>query len=89
SLTAPIPRARLAVDLAAIARPALVVWGEEDALIPARAGRRAAARLPDARFTALPAGGHIPMEECPEPWLAVVLEFLADPAGGGVPPPLR
>jgi pimeloyl-ACP methyl ester carboxylesterase len=77
SLTAPIPRVRLAVDLAAIARPALVVWGEEDALIPARAGRRAAERLPDARFVALPACGHIPMEECPEALLEVLSGFLA------------
>jgi pimeloyl-ACP methyl ester carboxylesterase len=77
SLTAPIPRVRLAVDLAAIARPALVVWGEEDALIPARAGRRAAERLPDARFVALPACGHIPMEECPEAFLEAALAFLA------------
>ncbi|HLE83902.1 MAG TPA: alpha/beta hydrolase, partial [Thermoanaerobaculia bacterium] len=77
SLTAPIPRVRLSVDLAAIARPALVVWGAEDALIPARAGRRAAERLPDARFVALPACGHIPMEECPEALLEVLSGFLA------------
>jgi pimeloyl-ACP methyl ester carboxylesterase len=89
SLTAPIPRVRLAVDLAAIARPALVVWGEEDALIPARAGRRAAERLPDARFAVLPACGHIPMEECPEAWLEAVLGFLGGPAGAEPVPPRR
>lgn len=87
SLTAPIPRSRLAVELSEIRRPALVVWGEEDALIPARAGRRAAERLPEARFATLPACGHIPMEECPEAWLAAVLAFLGDRAGGDVPAP--
>ena len=79
SLTAPIPRSRLAIELSEIRPPALVVWGEEDALIPVRAGRRAAERLPDARFVPLPACGHIPMEECPEAWLTAVLDFLGEP----------
>lgn len=77
SLTAPIPRSRLAIDLVELSRPTLVVWGEEDALIPVAAGRRAAERLPDARFVALPACGHIPMEECPEAWLEAVLGWLS------------
>lgn len=76
SLTGPLPRERLAVDLTAIAAPTLVVWGEEDALIPVDAGRRAAGRMPDARFAALPRCGHLPMEECPETLLEAVLGFL-------------
>lgn len=80
SLTAPIPRSRLAIDLTEIRPPALVVWGEEDALIPVRAGRGAAERLPEARFVGLPACGHLPMEECPEAWLDAALEFLGVPA---------
>ena len=76
SLTAPIPRSRLAVDLAQIDRPALVAWGADDALIPLSAGRAAAERLPDSRFVGLPNCGHIPMEECPEAWLDAVLAFL-------------
>lgn len=76
SLTGPLPRERLAVELAAIRAPTLVVWGEEDALIPVEAGRRAAGRIPGARFKSLPACGHLPMEECPEPLLEAVLGFL-------------
>lgn len=76
SLTGPLPRERLTVDLPTIRVPALVVWGTEDALIPMEAGRRAARRLPDARFAALPGCGHLPMEECPEAFLEVVLGFL-------------
>lgn len=79
SLTGPLPRERLEVDLEAVRRPTLVVWGTEDALIPVRAGRRAARRLPDARFVALLECGHIPMEECPEAFLDAVLEFLQGP----------
>lgn len=76
SLTGPLPRERLAVELAAIGAPTLVVWGEEDALIPVEAGRRAAGRIPGARFTSLPECGHLPMEECPEALLEAVLGFL-------------
>jgi pimeloyl-ACP methyl ester carboxylesterase len=76
SLTGPLPRERLAVELAAIRVPTLVVWGEEDALIPVEAGRRAAGRIPGARFTSLPECGHLPMEECPEALLEAVLGFL-------------
>lgn len=79
SLTGPLPRERLEVDLEAVRRPTLVVWGAEDALIPARAGRRAAQRLPDARFVSLSGCGHIPMEECPEAFLEAVLGFLPPP----------
>lgn len=76
SLTGPLPRERLAVDLTAIGVPTLVVWGEEDALIPVEAGRRAAGRIPGARFTSLPECGHLPMEECPEALLGAALGFL-------------
>ncbi|MFP3939990.1 MAG: alpha/beta fold hydrolase [Thermoanaerobaculia bacterium] len=79
SLTGPLPRRRLEAELEAVHQPTLVLWGAEDALIPLRAGRRAARRLPDARFVAIPECGHIPMEECPEAFLDAVLEFFEGP----------
>jgi pimeloyl-ACP methyl ester carboxylesterase len=81
-LTGPLPRQRLAVDLAKVEPPTLVVWGEDDALIPLRAGRKAAETIPNARLVTLPACGHLPMEECPEALGAAMVEFL-----GSVGPP--
>jgi pimeloyl-ACP methyl ester carboxylesterase len=74
-LTAPRRTPADQVDLAAIRVPALVLWGEEDELIPIAAGRRAGEIL-QAAFVAFPKTGHMPMEERPEEWLAAVLPFL-------------
>lgn len=80
-LTGPLPQERLAVDLAEVAPPTLVVWGEEDALIPIRAGRAAAEAIPRARLRTIPGCGHIPMEECPAALVEAMVEFLGDLAG--------
>ncbi len=45
--------------LHALAVPTLVVWGEEDRLLPAASGRRLATRLPNARWEQIPACGHL------------------------------
>ncbi len=79
ALTSVIPRERLDVDLREIEPRTLVVWGEEDALIPVRAGRKAAERIPEAELAVLPECGHLPMEECPAAFLAAVLPFLDGP----------
>lgn len=67
------------LDLATIAQPTLVVWGEEDRLIPVASARERSARMPDARFVSIPACGHTPMEECPEQFLDAALPFLLEP----------
>ncbi len=62
-----------APDLARIACPALVIWGEEDvALRLDRHGRRLAAAIPGARLEVLSSCGHYPQEEQP----ARVVELL-------------
>ena len=66
------------LDLSTIAQPTLVVWGEEDGLIPVAGARQRSARMPNARFVSIPACGHTPMEECPEPFLAAALPFLLE-----------
>ena len=83
-LTSVIPRQRLRLDLDDVEPRTLVIWGEEDALIPVRAGRKAAERIPGAELAALPECGHLPMEECPEAFLAVVEEFLSQPGEDSV-----
>ena len=65
------------VDLAAIAVPALVVWGRDDTLTSVANGERIAAALPRARLAVIPNCGHVPMEERPRELLAEMLPFLA------------
>lgn len=78
SLTLPIPRRRLGIDLAEIEHPTLVVWGVEDELIPVEAGRKAAKKIPGARFVAIEGSGHVPMEERPEELVEVVSGFVEE-----------
>jgi pimeloyl-ACP methyl ester carboxylesterase len=61
--------------LARAARPALVMWGELDRLVPIEHGRAYASGLPDARLLVLPAAGHYPYLETPEAFARAVLEF--------------
>jgi len=68
----------LAIDLAGISQPALVIWGEQDSVIPSFVGERVARDLPDARLVIFPATGHLPMEEKPAAFLAEVRSFLND-----------
>lgn len=75
-LTAPVRTASEPVVLEEIRMPALVVWGAEDLLISAEAGRRAAERMPNAEFALMKGVGHVPMEENPEELLRIVLPFL-------------
>ena len=70
-------------DLAAVAAPTLLVWGERDTVIPLSAGLTMRASIPCARLVVLPGAGHVPMIDRPGPFAAVVLAFLASqPAGG-------
>jgi len=66
------------VDLESLRPPTLFVWGERDELISVADGRAAAARVPGAGFTAIPACGHSPMEECPREFLDALEPFLAE-----------
>jgi len=65
-------------DLSLLSQPALVLWGEHDALIPLEVGERFAEVLPDARLIVYPDAGHIPMEEVPERSAADVRAFLRE-----------
>jgi len=63
-------------DIRAMRVPTLVMWGEEDALIPVEAASWYADRLPDATRVTYPLIGHIPMEEAPERSVADLRIFL-------------
>lgn len=66
--------------LAAIARPALVVWGDADRIVDPGYGRAYAAAIPGARFELLAETGHLPQLESPDLLLRAVWDFAGDPA---------
>ena len=74
-LTAPAPRAP-EFPWSQVAPQVLVVWGEQDELVRVEVGREATMRLPRAEFVVLPETGHMPTEESPEAFLAIVEPFL-------------
>ena len=61
--------------------PTLLLWGEEDRIVPPALGERLARDLPGAHLVTLPGIGHLPPEEDPEASLAPVLRFLAERKG--------
>lgn len=66
--------------LATIHKPVLLLWGAEDAFIPAEHAQDYLAALPDARLVTLPGIGHLPQEEAPDASLPPVRAFLEGPA---------
>jgi len=66
--------------LAEIRMPCLVITGDDDRIVPMEQSIRLADELPDAELVVIPDCGHIPHEECPEPFLQAVTDFL-----GGLP----
>ena len=70
----PIP----AADIAAITAPSLIVWGDEDRLIPLAAGQWLDETLPSSRLQVYSGIGHLPHEEAPQATLEAVQEWLAN-----------
>lgn len=68
----------LTARLGELSLPVLLVWGEEDRIVPPEMGRRLEKALPDARLVLLPRVGHLPPEEAPEASLEPVKRFLAE-----------
>lgn len=62
--------------LAAIKVPVMIMWGEEDNLIPVSSARWFAEAIPEAKLVIYPKVGHIPMEEIPERSAADVKAWL-------------
>jgi len=73
-------------DLESIQCPTLIVWGEDDAVIPVEAGRRLAQAIPNARLEIIPDvtkvpgappwAGHHPMRFRPEAFNPILKAFL-------------
>lgn len=60
-----------------IGYPTLILWGEQDAIVPLEIGRRLHEAIPNARLVILPDTGHIPQEEQPEATLAEIEAFMS------------
>lgn len=69
-LTDPVPRLRR------IAAPTLLLWGEQDAMIPVANAADYLQAIGGSRLVTLPGVGHIPQEESPAAALGPVRDFL-------------
>jgi pimeloyl-ACP methyl ester carboxylesterase len=73
-------------DLARLAMPAALVWGERDGLFTLDVARAMAAALPDSRLYVLPGCGHAVHLECPRSLAGALLQVRRDlPAPGAGP----
>jgi pimeloyl-ACP methyl ester carboxylesterase len=57
--------------------PTLIVWGEQDSIIPPEHGHAAHAAMPDSRLELFPDAGHMPHHQDPARFAAVLSEFCA------------
>ena len=71
-LTDPVPR------LKTVQAPTLLLWGEQDAMIPLANAQDYLQAIADSRLVSLPGVGHLPQEEAPDRALKAVLAFLSD-----------
>jgi pimeloyl-ACP methyl ester carboxylesterase len=65
-------------EIAGVTAPTLILWGEEDRLIPVAAGQWLAKVMPTAQITVYPNIGHLPQEEAPAATLGDLLPWLAE-----------
>ena len=63
--------------LARVRTPALLVWGENDAVVPVPYGEAYAALLPYATFKQLPSCGHLVPLESADVFSALAIQFLS------------
>jgi pimeloyl-ACP methyl ester carboxylesterase len=66
--------------------PALVIWGEGDAYLPAAFAQRQRDAFPSAEVHVLAGSGHWPYMDAPEPVQRLLTEFLERVRGGGAAP---
>jgi len=64
-------------DLGAIAPPVLILWGQDDRVIPVGSAERLASGLADSRTIIYPGVGHLPQEEAADQSAADVRAFLS------------
>lgn len=72
---------RIEHDAHLINHPALIIWGEDDQVIPIHNGEKLYNSIVHSRFVVLKNCGHVPPEEKPELFTSLVAEFCHDRKG--------
>ncbi|MFV0389733.1 MAG: alpha/beta fold hydrolase [Pyrinomonadaceae bacterium] len=73
--------ARIENDAYLIEQPTLLIWGENDKVIPLSNGERLYDDMLNSRLVIFKNCGHLPPEELPRLFTEVVIEFLNEPTG--------
>jgi pimeloyl-ACP methyl ester carboxylesterase len=69
---------RIETDAYLINQPTLLVWGEDDNVVPVRNGEKLYDSILNSRLVVLKDCGHVPPEEKPERFVELVAEFCRD-----------
>ncbi len=77
-------REQMVAAVAAHQRPTLIVWGENDRILPAHHAEAARKAFPHARLHMFANTGHCPMIERPEAFATLAREFVASTKAGSV-----
>ena len=72
---------RIEEDAHLVHHPTLVIWGEEDHVIPIRCGESLYNSILNSRFVVFKDCGHVPQEEKPELFTSLVSSFCHDKKG--------
>ncbi len=72
---------RIAQDAHLIDQPTLIIWGEDDTVIPVRHGHKLHDAILNSRLVILRNCGHVPQEEKSELFTELVTEFCRDKKG--------
>lgn len=72
---------RIEQDAHLIDQPTLLLWGEDDLVIPVGNGHKMHDKVLNSRFVVFKNCGHLPMEEMPEQFVSVIDDFCSDPKG--------
>ncbi len=72
---------RIQDDAQYINQPTLIIWGDQDNVIPLKNGEKLFKSILNSRFVVFKDCGHVPQEENPELFVNVVSEFCHDSKG--------
>lgn len=70
---------RIEQDAHLISQPTLLIWGEEDRVIPVKNGHKLYDSILHSRLVVFKNCGHVPQEECSDLFVDLVEQFSADP----------